>query len=106
MLEVQRARLIVSFASYPYVSIKNVLPVLTLTVVLIVSLTYGSLVNQVLYCSSNKSVYKVSTGLFYIGVQSIHRLMDGKQWNEVFLYPGVSKAFSRTTPQKAGICPL
>ena len=32
--------------------------------------------------------------------------MYGKQWNEVFLYPEVSKAISRTTPQNVGLCHL
>ena len=76
-------------------------PVLTLTVVLITSSLYGSLVNQVLY-SSSKKVHAVSTGFFYIGIQSIHRFIDGKQCNVVFLYPGVSKAISRTYTTKRG----
>ena len=51
-------------------------------------------------------VHAVFTGLFYVGIQSIHHFIDGKQWNEVFLYPGVSKAISRTMPQKMGLCCL
>ena len=46
----------------------------------------------------------VSTGLCYIGIHFIHNFMYEKQWNEVFLYPGVSKAISRTTPWNIGFC--
>ena len=77
---------------------------LTLTVVLIASSTYGSLVNH--YVPHPIRVHIVSTRLFYVGVQSIHRFMDGKHWNEVFLYPRVSKAISRSIPQNVGLCHL
>ena len=53
--EVPRARSMGSFASALCTNIKDMWPVLTLTVVLIASSTYGSLVNQVLCSSSNKS---------------------------------------------------
>ena len=43
-------------------------------------------------------VYIGSARLFYIALYFIHHFIDGKQWNEVFLYPAVSKANSRTIP--------
>ena len=73
---------------------------------LIFSLTYGSLVNQVLCSLSGKSVQSIYLFFLYIFVQLIHHFVDGKQCSEVFLYPGVLKAISRTTPQNMGLCCL
>ena len=79
---------------------------LTLAVVLIASSIYGSLVNQVLYSIIQQECMQYLLDCSIIGIQSIHCFMDGKQWNEMFLYQGVSKAISRTTQQKVGLCYL
>ena len=34
-----------------------------------------------------------STRLFYVCIQFFYHFIDGKQWNDVFLYPGAAKAF-------------